>query len=460
MAPASSGRLTLASGAVFVALYVAFAVVAANKRNLQYKVLLDNGIAAQDELGLFSSAFESAQGPAKVLSGVVIDMLSPSWVLVTATALTGATNVAFSRAPGLSARLGLWALNGVVQAFAWPSLTSVYMAWFRDSPHRGALYAALSTSQNLGALLCPAAVAAVVAWWGWEASFWAPGLLAVVCAAGIAAVVRDSPAPTSAAAAVPDSAAVRGGSRGASLWGVIVPVVSSPLLWALAVSYAFNSLVRTAIVDWAAITLGEVGGGAAGGLAARCVAAYEVGGAAGGLLAGFVSDAAFGGRRAPVMALGGVGLAGLLGILACALLAGGGDAAVASAGAAGPLLRAAHAVGARVIMHAAVALPALYCGIGALAFATHVLNGLATRELAPPGAGSTAGGLVKCVAQTGAACAGYPIGLAVAAAGGWPPVLLGLAAAAVLSAVAVLPLWGWGSATGAGSAAATRPKAD
>jgi len=40
---------------------------------------------------------------------------------------------------------------------------------------------------------------------------------------------------------------------------IIVPVVTSPVLWALAVSYAFNSLVRTAIVDWAPTTVRTLG---------------------------------------------------------------------------------------------------------------------------------------------------------------------------------------------------------
>jgi len=93
---------------VFIALYIAFAVVAANKRNLRYDVLLDHGIATRAQLGLFGSAYETAQGPAKVASGVLVDLVSPSWILVAATALTGVINVLFAWAPGLSARLFLW----------------------------------------------------------------------------------------------------------------------------------------------------------------------------------------------------------------------------------------------------------------------------------------------------------------------------------------------------------------
>jgi len=162
----------------------------------------------------------------------------------------------------------------------------------------------------------------------------------------------------------------------------------------------------------------------------------------GGLIAGAVSDFVFGGRRAPVMALSAVALAVLLGILSCAFVS---SEKLSDGAEGGPWLSPCAAfvqrVGASIWTRPFVTLPALYGGIGALAFVTHVLNGLVTRELAPPGAGSTAGGFNKSIAQLGAACAGYPVGLAVRWMGGWSPVLVVLAGAALLSGVLVIPLW-------------------
>jgi hypothetical protein len=102
-----------------------------------------------------------------------------------------------------------------------------------------------------------------------------------------------------------------------------------------------------------------------------------------------------------------------------------------------------------------VLLPGVYAAIGFASFAPHVLNGLAARELAPPGVSASAGGFTKALGQAGGALAGLPLGR-FAAARGWPAVLLLLAAAAAASTAAAVPLWGataW-QPGGAGTAAA------
>ena len=118
---------------------------------------------------------------------------------------------------------------------------------------------------------------------------------------------------------------------------------------------------------------------------------------------------------------------------------------------------------------------ALYCGLGLFAFPPHVMNGLASRELAPPALLSTAGGFTKALGQLGSAltdlyiarlvaglAAGAGEGLGVgagAAAGagagaGWPQALRLLALLSAVSGALCLPLWGAVAAAAAGPAAA------
>lgn len=436
----------VATVAVFVALFISYTILTVNKKNLRLDVLLENGVADQDTVGLFSSAYESAQGFAKIASGLVLDVVSPSWALAAAMALTGLTNMVFSRAPGLMPKVGLWGFNGAVQAFAWPALTSVFMGWFRDSPRRGTLYGVLSTSANVGALLCPSVIPAIVLWWGWEASFWVPGLAAIAVAVILASSVRD--------AALPSATGILVSSPG--IWGVVLAVVASRAVWLLAISYAFHSLARTAVADWMPVLL-STALPLPPRLANLCSTTYEVGGVVGSLLAGLVSDAVFSGRRGPVMVLSSVGFAALVAVLACALVEAQArshaDAELFAPGAEA----IARAVGASVLAQSTVTLPLLYGGIGALAFTTHVLNGLASRELAPSGTGATAASFSKSIAQVGAACAGYPVSVAVRALG-WPPVMFGLAVVAFLSGAAMIPLWGTAPASAAGTLAEV-PKA-
>jgi sugar phosphate permease len=100
-----------------------------------------------------------------------------------------------------------------------------------------------------------------------------------------------------------------------------------------------------------------------------------------------------------------------------------------------PLLRDAPAA----LQTPAVA--ALYAALGLAAFPPHVLNGLMSRELAPPGAQSTAGGFTKAAGQLGAAAADALLP-AIAQRAGWRAVVAGLAAAAAASTACVLPLLG------------------
>jgi sugar phosphate permease len=53
-----------------------------------------------------------------------------------AAAAGGAASGAGSNA--FAAAVAIWGLNGFVQAFAWPALTRVFMAWFPSPAQRGA----------------------------------------------------------------------------------------------------------------------------------------------------------------------------------------------------------------------------------------------------------------------------------------------------------------------------------
>jgi len=276
-------------------------------------------------------------------------------------------------------------------------------------------------------------------------------------------------------------------SIGALAWGVL----SSRTVWLLGLSYLCNSAVRSGLVGptafraFVAEALAPAAGYSGGGEAAKAAAAafvdraqtsanlwFEVGGAAGGFLAGLASDRLFNGRRGPVMALSALLLCPLLLLLAApralfALL----PAPAPAGGAAGEGVEEGAAA-ARVAL-----VSALYCGLGLFAFPPHVLNGLASRELAPPALLSTAGGFTKALGQLGSALtdlyiarlvAGLGAGAegagagAVAGAGagaGWPPALRLLALLSALSGAFCLPLWGALAAAPAGEAVAANAKA-
>ncbi len=213
-------------------------------------------------------------------------------------------------------------------------------------------------------------------------------------------------------------------------------VLTSGNLWLLSINYFFNSFVRNAVTA----TIDVLFRGAPGGLAATANMAYEVGGALGGLASGAISDAVFGSRRAPAMALFGAALIPLP-LLLPALRA----ASRVSSGAT-ETLATSHTLWVRFV----------FVVIGATAFPPHVLNGLVSREVARPDTMTAAAALTKSAGQAGAAMAEYLVISSVLAAGAvspeyemivWERVAGALTVAAALSAITMLPLWNvkaWG----------------
>lgn len=441
--------------------------------------------------GLFSSSFESAGGISKVAGGFLVDWYSGSALLAGSLAMGSACHAALawfaSAAPAPVASAGvlsaIWGLNGFVQAFAWPALAKLFMAWFPRPEDRGKWYALLATCQNAGAavvpyLLAAAASHAVPGWpGGWQGAVLLPaGLLAAMAAvvwlfvpdsprkAGIAAADRaQAPAAGAPAAAHTSATAVAGQTHAApaaagpapgplaspkaaaGVWQTLALVLGAPSNWLLGCSYFCNTFLRNALTEIPAWLLGATGLRLAPGTLALAVSAYEAGAAGGGLGAGWVSDRCFGGRRGPAIALLSL-LAAPVPLLLLLCSADGGDVA-AQAGASGPLAVVAAALARTPLAALAgggggreACVVATYFLAGLLAFGPHVLNGLASRELADRRVQASAGGFTKALGQLGGTAAGYPLGLLLDSHG-WRAVVWVLAAVGFAAGLLALPLW-------------------
>ena len=215
---------------------------------------------------------------------------------------------------------------------------------------------------------------------------------------------------------------IQDGGGGGPGSGLLMGVFSSTPLWLLSCNYFFNSFVRNGITA----SVDVIFRGAPAGAASAANVAYEIGGAIGGLASGALSDAIFGSRRAPAMALFGAALIPLPLLL--------------------PHLRAAFAN----TTFPSTAAHTLFFLIGSTAFPPHVLNGLVSREIVRPEMMTAAAAFTKSAGQAGAALAEYLIISAVLSAEAegpikqaliWSQVAGALALAAAVSAAAVLPLW-------------------
>jgi OPA family sugar phosphate sensor protein UhpC-like MFS transporter len=378
------------------------------------------------------------------VGGVFVDWYSPSAVLALSLGAVAVSHAALWASPlvflpSLSYYLWLWGINGFAQAFAWPALAKIFMAWFPSPETRGKMYAILATSQNAGAAIAPHLFAPLMLTYGWRAALVVPGVLAALAGIWVGLFVPDGPSPSTTTAThtlekgkggntitttekgkgdpthnikSTDSAAKPVHER-VSVAHTIQAVLSSPTLWFLGVSYFFNTLVRNAFTEVPKFILGSDGLNVDAHVRGASISGYELGAAAGGLAAGFISDKYFHGRRGPVMVL----------------------FALASA----PLPLALLWVKGTIIGQETM-VPLIYCLFGFTSFAPHVLNGLASREFTAPNVQSSAGGFAKALGQLGGAMAGAPLGFAIDNYG-FSTMIVGLSFLCVASGVLAIPLW-------------------
>lgn len=387
------------------------------------------------DVAVVGSSFEIASGYGALLNGFLIDAFEPAYGLAAALAVSALVNLLLSGTRSLTLMAALWGVNGAAQSFGWPCVSRIFLRAFPDPRGRGMWYSILSTSQNVGAALVPLLVTSAVTLSGEpRAAFWLPAAvtaclsLLLFCAlaperraVGPARKHAPAPAPAPAGpAALPAAAAAGGASaapgaaaagqpaaHGSCGWRLLLDVLRNWRLWSMAANYFSIGIIRSCLTDWSPIFLREDKGLSV--LAAsRCLCAFELGGFLGSVAAGRLSDLWCGGRRGPVIA-------------SCTALL------------CPALLGLAH-------LRAESSLCALYFALGGLAFPVHVLLGLASREVVSPAASSTAGGLVKFVAQMGASSAGYPLGL-LQREHGWGAVLCLLSAVAAGGGALACSLW-------------------
>lgn len=389
----------------FALIYVAYMGFLACRKNygLWLPAVVSELGHSKGQAGILGSAMEFTYGTCSFLNGAVIDTYPAKHLLIAGLVLSAVANVCIAGTDSLPMMIALWTANGAVQSVGWPSITTVFLAWFPDPAQRGAWYSLLSTCQNAGAALVPLCVSAFVSTHGWRAALLAPAAATTATALLLATALHGSPA---AAAGTPPSTKAKP-TKADLAHSMRQHVFLNHRLWLMAVAYFGVSMVRTCIQDWTSLYLNEAKGMPLA-TAARCLFLWELGGFGGSLVAGVLSDRLFQGRRGPVVCL------------SCALLA--------------PSLACLSWLSSPTLLQLN------YLWLGVCAFPVHVLLGLFSREVVPPSVSSSAGGFVKMIAQIGGASAGSPLG-ALQVRWGWDGVLTALACVSLVSACASMPLW-------------------
>lgn len=263
------------------------------------KPLIDEGIFSPQDLGLIGSALFYSYAFGKLVNGFLADHANMKLFFATGVIASALLNIGMGFSTVLTVSVALWALNGWFQGFGAPAGVVTLASWFSNR-ERGRFYGIWSTAHSMGEGLTYYVVALFVAWLGWRAGFWVPGLFCVLAGIAIYYLMQDRP-PTLGLPRVADWKK----DHLAQLAPPETPVLTlqfsifrMPAIWILAFASATMYVTRYAISSWGILYLQEARGYDLP-EASLFMAAGTAAGIGGCLLYGYLSDKLFAARRPP-----------------------------------------------------------------------------------------------------------------------------------------------------------------
>jgi len=264
------------------------------------KPLIDQGIFTPAELGTIGSALFYTYAIGKLTNGFLADHANARRFLAAAFLLTALCNVLMGFTTAVWAAALVWGLNGWFQSFGAPGGVVAMTAWFSNK-ERGRAYGIWSTAHSLGEGLTFLGVGSLVALLGWQWGFWGPGLIGIVTAVGVFALLQDRPQTLGLPpvnAWKNDHYTENAADSPRSTVALQFSILKIPAIWVLALASATTYVTRYAINSWGILYLQEDRGYSLP-MAGTLLMISTLAGIAGAIAFGFTSDKVFHARRPP-----------------------------------------------------------------------------------------------------------------------------------------------------------------
>lgn len=267
------------------------------------KPLIDGNIFSATELGAIGSALLYSYALGKFFNGFLADHANVKRFFATGVLLSSLMNLLIWQSNILWLWIIFWGLNGWFQGFGAPTGAVVLANWFSNR-ERGRLYGIWSTAHALGEGLTFIVSATLVAYFGWKAGFWAPGLFCIFVAMGIYFTLQDRPQtfglpPVAEWKNDHTAESRKEETQSSKTLKVQLKIFKIPAIWILGLSSALMYVTRYAINSWGFLYLQEAKGYSlieAGGI----LGLNTLAGIVGCVAYGFISDKLFNARRPPV----------------------------------------------------------------------------------------------------------------------------------------------------------------
>ena len=261
------------------------------------KPVIDNGIFTVEELGLIGTGFYICYAAGKFINGFLSDHFQPRIFFSVSIFIAAVLNLFMGWSTLLWMSVALWALNGWFQGMAAPSAVISITNWF-SLHERGRRYGLWNASHSIGEGLTFFVVAAIVAAYGWQYGFIAPGLFCIVAALWVYSFLQNAP-PT---IGLPDVHEWAGEAsepvKEKTTWKTQKVVFGIRAMWIVALSSSLMYVTRYAINSWGILYLQEVRGYSLID-AGLFLSINTAAGIAGSIAYGYLSDKVFDARRPP-----------------------------------------------------------------------------------------------------------------------------------------------------------------
>ena len=263
---------------------------------------------SKEDIGWILASLKISYAIGQLLNGQLSERFSPRLLLAVGMLCSAGLNVLFGFGTAAYFLLFVWACNGYCQSLGWTPCVRVVANWI--PPHRrGNAIGIIGTGYQItvGLTFIIAGTAAEIL--GWRGALYVPAALLALCAIFMLLFLKESPDESTGSTAGEGTARHVGPSGGSFVDNVLVTFFN-PALWILAISLGLLNACRYGFLDWGITHLTETQGSGVG-TAALKYAVIAPGAAAGSLLAGWATDRFFGSRRAPVICILLLALAGL-----------------------------------------------------------------------------------------------------------------------------------------------------
>ena len=264
------------------------------------KPLIDQGIFTPTELGTIGSALFYTYALGKLTNGFLADHANARRFLAAAFLLTAVCNVFMGFTTTVLAATIIWGLNGWFQSFGAPGGVVAMTAWFSNK-ERGRAYGVWSTAHSIGEGLTFLVVGGLVSYLGWQWGYWGPGLIGIVTAIGVFALMQDRPQTLGLPSVnewKKDQYTETSESSARSTLALQFSILKIPAIWVLALASATTYITRYGINSWGILYLQESRGYSLT-MAGTLLMISTLAGIAGAVAFGFTSDKLFNARRPP-----------------------------------------------------------------------------------------------------------------------------------------------------------------